>query len=241
MADLHRGTRWYEVRLSGREVSGIISGALVILAVTFALGVVIGRRLATPAPASRPAPDHTTASTETPTPHNFTYRSVLEKTDPPLPPSPPPPAPQPPAKVAQKPATAAPPPPPPPAPQPPAPPAVAPEAPAPEAVALPSPPAPAEPAPEPDVKSDDAQPVNPDKDQFAVQFRAFTSGAEAAAFVHELTTDGYDAYVKVADIPKKGRFYRVRAGHFATRAEAEKFQHRAAAEHHLDSTVMPSR
>lgn len=219
MADLHRGTRWYEVRLSGREVSGIVAGSLFMLAITFALGVGFGRRLATPAVAPKPPPEHTASAADTTTPHNFTYQNELTKPDPPPPPPPPP------VKVAQK--------TPPPAP-PPAPPPVA---------VLPVPPVAPQPTPSPaqaQEKADGDRPVNPDEDQFAVQFRAFTNGGDAAALVHDLTGDGYDAYVKIVDIPKKGRFYRVRAGHFATRAAAEKFQKQAAMEHHLDSTVMPS-
>ena len=107
MADLHRGTRWYDVRLSGREVGGVVAGTLVMLCVTFAIGVNVGHRLAaSPTPPKPPDHPETTADAGVPK-VDFTYQKTLTE-DAPTHPIAPAPKPTPPPKpiVAPEPAPA---------------------------------------------------------------------------------------------------------------------------------------
>jgi hypothetical protein len=58
---------------------------------------------------------------------------------------------------------------------------------------------------------------------FAVQFGAFTAKEEAEARVSELKAKDVAAYIVKSSIPGKGVFYRVRAGFYTSRNQADKF------------------
>ncbi|MCB9537976.1 MAG: SPOR domain-containing protein [Myxococcales bacterium] len=96
-------------------------------------------------------------------------------------------------------------------------------APAPEKEA-PLPPPPDEdepPTAEPDAPAEAAL-VAPRK--LTLQVKAAKEKAEADAFVAELRRAGFEPHVILADVPGKGRFYRVRVGRFESMPEARDFQ-----------------
>jgi cell division septation protein DedD len=57
----------------------------------------------------------------------------------------------------------------------------------------------------------------------SLQAASFPNQAAATAFSERLAKAGVPAYVVAADIPKRGRWYRVRAGKFATAEEARRY------------------
>ncbi len=58
---------------------------------------------------------------------------------------------------------------------------------------------------------------------YAVQVGAYQNIAEANAHAAQWKSKGYSAYVTSADLPDRGRWYRVRVGAFATRADASSY------------------
>jgi hypothetical protein len=60
------------------------------------------------------------------------------------------------------------------------------------------------------------------RDLFSLQAASFPNEPAAREFSEKLVRAGVPAYVIAADIPKRGRWYRVRAGKFATQEEARK-------------------
>ena len=59
-----------------------------------------------------------------------------------------------------------------------------------------------------------------------MQVKAVPEKPQADAFVAELRQAGFQPHVILADIPGKGRFYRVRLGRFDSVEEARLFQRR---------------
>lgn len=59
--------------------------------------------------------------------------------------------------------------------------------------------------------------------QYSLQVGAYSSLAEASAKVDFWKSRGYPAYMMIADLPGKGRWYRVRIGAFPTKDEANKY------------------
>ncbi len=56
---------------------------------------------------------------------------------------------------------------------------------------------------------------------FTVQVKSTQSKAEAARFTQKLAGQGYHPFVAEVDLPGKGRWYRVRLGKFESRAKAD--------------------
>jgi cell division septation protein DedD len=124
-----------------------------------------------------------------------------------------------------------------PAPPPPAETAAAPAAPAPSPPATPSPPAAAAPSPEARPPSFATSP--PPDQPWTVQLAAAQDRAEA-----ERTAARFAALnprIEEADVPGKGRFYRVRVGAFDTREAAERYLRDVARETGAKGFVTPSR
>jgi cell division septation protein DedD len=270
MADLHRGMRVYDLRLTGQQVAGIVAGSVVTVGVAFALGMGAGHRLAEGTVAAKAADADSGGTSEPagkPLPKmDFTYQRELTKSDPPAPaPKPQPPPQQKPANPAPAAASAA---------IASAPSATAPDAgpsagsasaqsPAPHASdAAPAPPsavvaAVAPPPPSPGATASEATaPAQPrsaagtasaavaadgPETRFTVQFGAPSDRAVAEKMASKLMSYGYSAYVTTADIPDKGRFYRVRVGRFTSKEAAEALREEAANHHKLPGMVMPSR
>ncbi len=64
------------------------------------------------------------------------------------------------------------------------------------------------------------------KPRYTIQVKAFRKRKEARQFLNALREAGYQPYIMTADIPKKGRFYRVRLGRYDKLEEAEAKQDR---------------
>src|SRR5499426_4709742 len=58
---------------------------------------------------------------------------------------------------------------------------------------------------------------------FTVQIKASPNRAEAEEEVRQLKAQNISAYIVKSDVPGKGVFYRVRAGVFSNRSDANRF------------------
>ncbi len=102
-------------------------------------------------------------------------------------------------------------------------------APAPKAAAPIAAPAPLPPPPDED-EPPTAEPAAPSEAplvaprKLTLQVKAAQEKAEADAFVAALRRAGFEPHVILADVPGKGRFYRVRVGRFESMPEAREFQ-----------------
>ena len=65
---------------------------------------------------------------------------------------------------------------------------------------------------------------------YTLQVKSVPGKAEADAFVASLRRAGFEPYVVLADIPGRGRYYRVRVGRFPTLEAAKRFQRRYRAQ-----------
>lgn len=59
--------------------------------------------------------------------------------------------------------------------------------------------------------------------RYSIQVGSYQQMAEAADLAEQWKGRGYPAYVMIADIPNRGRWYRVRLGGFATRKDASRY------------------
>lgn len=200
----------FELSLDGRQVSAVVVGALVLLAIVFVLGLNVGKQITLRQTERAPAGD-LDALDRAPPPapaareEALTYHDKLTKE---------PPAPLPPA------AEPAPPPPQQASPQP-SPPAAAPPA----ATAPSAPPAPqSRPAP--------AKP-------WTVQLAAAQERAEADRIATKFSM--LNPRVEEANVPGKGRFWRVRVGGFDSREAAERYLRDVARETGAKGFVTPAR
>jgi DedD protein len=212
----------FQLSLEGRQVASIVVGALVVLGLVFVLGMNVGKQVALRQASGGIAGD-LDALDRAPAPpataEPLTFHDRLTRDAPALPPPAPPAAPPPvaaaaPAVPAAPPATPAavqPPPVPPPA-APPA--AVAPVIPA----ATATPPA--------------ARP-------WTVQLAATQERAEAERIAARHAALG--PRIEEADVPGKGRFFRVRVGGFETREAADRYLRDVARETGAKGFVTPSR
>ncbi len=198
-----RSREKFEVSLDGRQVASIVVGALVILGVVFVLGLNVGKQIGMRQAEVAVAPGDLDALDRAPAPapaakEPLTFHERLTKETP----APPPPPDSAPAA----------PPTPPPAPAP------APSA-TPTATAPPTDaPAPA-PAPRP-VES--APPAEPPADRpWTVQLAAAQDRAEAERTAARFSS--LNPRIEAAEVPGKGRFYRVRVGAFETKQAAERY------------------
>ena len=77
----------------------------------------------------------------------------------------------------------------------------------------------------------------PIKPFFTVQVKATQSPNEADGFAKKLRAEGYQALVAEADVPGKGRWYRVRVGKFENRPQAERYLADFKRETHVEAFV----
>lgn len=234
--------------LSSRQVTGVIVGSLLSLAVVFALGVSVGHRVGSaPLPGNGPASVDALDKPVPPPEPAMAFHDALRTDDPSHVPNP---------RVAAKPAEVEPKPAP-----------VVPEAPVPAvaeaakpiaaAIATPEPvkpvavPEPVKPAPvvaKPVVAAPEAKPKpvgmndeGADLDEtWTVQFASSPARAEADRMAATLGEKGYAARVVVADLAGKGRYYRVRVGRFASRDTADNLRREASAKTGVTGVVMRS-
>jgi cell division septation protein DedD len=249
MRDVNKLKERVELQLDRRQVTSIALVSLLLLGSVFALGVMVGKNLAPGARSTTPvgsildrldargAAPSTAGAMDAGGPDGLTFQEELTKRAPPERPV----APvvrAPPPKPEAKPAPTAP------------------------EVAVVSPPARAEPAHKPDAGSEESEEpevaiaenhkepprpqtapllkdgsAEPTPASFAVQVKATQSSDEAEKFAAKLRSKGYHATVAEADVPGKGRWYRVRVGRFETRAQAEHYLGDFERETHLAAFV----
>jgi cell division protein FtsN len=207
-----------QLSLDGRKVASVVVGALVILGVVFVLGVNVGkqlaiRRAATEVAGDLDALDHAPAPPPPAKEEPLTFHEELTKGTP----APPPAA----APAAPAPAAAAP------------TPAPAPAAAAPTPAPTPAVPPPAAAAPAPSFPS--AAPDEP----WTVQLAASQDRTEAERLAARFSA--LRPRIEVADVPGKGRFFRVRVGAFDSREAAERYREDVARETGAKGFVTPSR
>jgi cell division septation protein DedD len=207
----------FELSLDGRQVASVVVGALVVLAVVFGLGLTVGRQIGQRRAERSPAPGDLEALDRAPAPPKplkddaLTFHDRLTKDAPPEPPPPPP------AAIRPEPAQ--------PKASPPPPAAIAaatpsPAAPAPQAAAPPAPSRPtsqAVPAPTPAARPASATSAKP----WTVQLAAAQDRGEAERIRTRFAA--LHPRIEEADVPGRGRFYRVRVGGFDSRDAAEKY------------------
>lgn len=72
---------------------------------------------------------------------------------------------------------------------------------------------------------------------FTVQVKATQSSSEADGYARRLRSQGYQALVAEAEVPGKGRWFRVRVGKFDSRASAERYLVDFKRETHVEAFV----
>lgn len=210
----------FELSLDGRQIASIVVGSLVILGVVFVLGLNVGRQIAARQVEAGRGGDLEAldrvpvAAPSEPAKGDITFYDQLPKGKPaPPPPEPARAAPSAPVQAAAAPAPS-------PSPSTPAPsPASAVDPPAPAVPGAIAAPAVAAPAPKPPAAA--APPAPASGGPFVVQLAATQNRSEAERLAARHRS--LSPRIEVADVAGKGRFYRVRAGSFATRAEAERY------------------
>jgi cell division protein FtsN len=208
----------YELSLDGRQVASIVVGALVLLGAVFVLGLHLGRQLGAAAPPARPENPLAALDRQPAAPAEarekeprLSFHDALTKGSPETAPvaEPRPPRPDPGTPVTGTALNALPPVP-----------AAAPPAPAQKPRPAPAPAAPRRDAMAAAVAKVSALPAAAGPaGRFAVQVGATQSEAEAQRLQRRLAAHG--ARVVVADVPGKGRWYRIKVGSYETRGEAE--------------------
>jgi DedD protein len=73
---------------------------------------------------------------------------------------------------------------------------------------------------------------------FTLQVVSYEAREPAESFAATLRARGHKAFVTQADVPGRGRFFRVRVGPFTTRKEAEAYQRRFEDDEHMHSLVV---
>ena len=73
---------------------------------------------------------------------------------------------------------------------------------------------------------------------FTLQVVSYEAREPAESFAATLRSRGHKAFVAQADVPGRGRFFRVRVGPFTTRKEAEAYQGRFEHDEHMHSLVV---
>lgn len=211
----------FQLSLDGRQVASIVVGALVVLGLVFVLGMNVGKQVALRRASAGIAGD-LEALDRAPAPpataEPLTFHDRLTRDAPAAPPAPTPvaaPA-SPPAAVLAAPA---------------APPAAAPT----PAVAQPAPPPPSPPAAAASTPVAPAAAARP----WTVQLAAAQDRGEAERIAARYS--GLRPRIEEADVPGKGRFFRVRVGGFETREAADRYLRDVGRETGAKGFVVPSR
>jgi len=74
--------------------------------------------------------------------------------------------------------------------------------------------------------------------RYSVQVGSYPDMAEATRVVERWKAKGYPAYLMIADIPDRGRWYRVRIGGFESRGEATKYMDEFTARENVEALVV---
>lgn len=76
---------------------------------------------------------------------------------------------------------------------------------------------------------------------YSIQVGSYPTAEEAKGQIDKWKNRGYASFMTVADIPKKGTWYRVRVGHFKSRGEAEGFLKKFQSKEKVSGLVVRSR
>ena len=79
-----------------------------------------------------------------------------------------------------------------------------------------------------------------EKDLFTVQLGSFEKKEHAEELLQKLQKKGYPVFLEKADLGKKGTWYRVKAGEFISKQEAEKLRKRLENEEGLKEGLVVS-
>ena len=74
--------------------------------------------------------------------------------------------------------------------------------------------------------------------KYSVQVGSYPTMKEATRIVDKWRSKGYPAYMMIADIPDKGRWYRVRMGGFQSRNEASHYLARLKSSENIDAIIV---
>jgi cell division septation protein DedD len=74
--------------------------------------------------------------------------------------------------------------------------------------------------------------------KYAVQVGSYPDMAEATRAVERWKSKGYPAYLMIADIPDRGKWYRVRIGGFASREDASRYQSDFSSRENVEALVV---
>ena len=97
---------------------------------------------------------------------------------------------------------------------------------------------------EPETASASPQPSNVvrvksgDAAKYAIQIGSYHDVTEANAAIETWKTKGYPAYLMIADIPNRGRWYRIRIGGFGAREDAESYLSELKTQENVDGLVV---
>ncbi|HEX2679387.1 MAG TPA: SPOR domain-containing protein [Polyangiales bacterium] len=74
--------------------------------------------------------------------------------------------------------------------------------------------------------------------EYTLQVISYDNAPAAQSFASGLRAKGHEAFVTAADVPERGRYYRVRIGPFATRDKAESYRHKFEDDEHMNIIVV---
>ena len=74
--------------------------------------------------------------------------------------------------------------------------------------------------------------------KYALQVGSYPQISEANTKIKKWKQKGYPAYLMIADIPDRGRWYRVRLGGFASRDEARKYKQKIESVEQVETIVV---
>ncbi len=77
--------------------------------------------------------------------------------------------------------------------------------------------------------------------RYVLQVVSYETREEAETFAKALRTRGHKAYVLQAEVPERGRFFRVRVGPFSHRQEARSYQDRFEESEHMRTILVSNR
>jgi cell division septation protein DedD len=79
--------------------------------------------------------------------------------------------------------------------------------------------------------------AKPGSARYTLQVRAFPERDKAEELVEHLRQRGLDAFLAEGQLPGRGRWFRVRVGHFSSKREAERYRERFVAQQKADAFV----
>ncbi len=90
------------------------------------------------------------------------------------------------------------------------------------------------------IHNDDPKPAAPHghEGEYTLQVVSFDKPEPSRAFAEGLRAKGHMAFVVAADVPDRGRYWRVRIGPFKTHEQAEAYRHKFEDQEHMNTFVV---